>query len=473
MLDVYLWGEVNRISPEAPVQVVRVMDRSEVLGGAGNVAANLAGLGCPAVLVGVRGSDPHGEKLTCLMRDSGIEAHLIAAEERPTITKTRVMAHGQQLLRIDDEKSGALSPEIENNILLLVEQMLPQCKAVILSDYGKGTLRSTHVVQSVIEMGRKCGVPTLVDPKERDWERYHGATCVTPNTAEFAEAAGLLGRDFEGEYIDAAQNVRKRYDLEWLLVTRGAKGMCLFGEARPPLLIPAKAKEVYDVSGAGDTVISTMAACVASGLPFQDSARLANLAAGIVVGKLGTQPVSIGELRAAVRIDGLGADGVTTGKVATIDAARIFVQSWKASGARIVFTNGCFDLLHPGHISLLQKARDLGDRLIVGLNADASIRRLKGPSRPILSELDRAALLGALACVDMVVLFEEDTPLSLIEAIRPDILVKGADYRITEVVGRELVEKHGGKVVLVPILEGYSTTGVVTKMLAGGSPVAA
>jgi D-beta-D-heptose 7-phosphate kinase/D-beta-D-heptose 1-phosphate adenosyltransferase len=467
MLDEYIWGEVDRISPEAPVQIVRVRERSEVLGGAGNVAANLAGLGCPVLLVGVRGSDAHGDKVMYLTENSGIQAHLIIATERPTTTKTRIMAHGQQLLRIDDEQAGSLSSATEDNLLSLMKQLIPRCQCVILSDYGKGTLRSAKVAQEVIKMGREGGIPVLVDPKGRDWERYHGATCVTPNTAEFSEVAGLVSQGLDSEFFDAAHSVRKRYNLEWLLVTRGAKGMCLIGEDQPPLCIGAKAKEVYDVSGAGDTVISTTAAGVASGLPLGDAARLANLAAGIVVGKLGTQPISIGELRAAAKFDGMGADGSSLGKFATLDAARILVQSWKASGARIVFTNGCFDLLHPGHIRLLQKARSLGDRLIVGLNADASIRRLKGPSRPILSELDRAALLGALGCVDLVVLFEEDTPLTLIEAIRPDILVKGADYRIQEVVGRELVERYGGKVVLVPILEGYSTTGVVTKLLAG------
>ncbi|MGO9019941.1 MAG: D-glycero-beta-D-manno-heptose-7-phosphate kinase [Syntrophobacteraceae bacterium] len=467
MLDEYIWGEVNRISPEAPVQIVRVRERSEVLGGAGNVAANLAGLECPVMLVGVRGSDAHGEKIMRLAENSGIEAHLIIAGERPTTTKTRIMAHGQQLLRIDDEEAGSLSSATENNLMSLMKEMIPRCRAVILSDYGKGTLSSARVVQKAVKIGRKCGIPVLVDPKGRDWERYSGATCVTPNAAEFSEAAGLVSQGPDSEFVEAAQNVRKRYDLEWLLITLGARGMCLIGEDKPPLFIGAKAKEVYDVSGAGDTVISTTAAGIASGLPLEDAARLANLAAGIVVGKLGTQPVSIAELRAAAKFDGLGADGGSLGKVAGVDAARILVQSWKATGARIVFTNGCFDLLHPGHIGLLQKARSLGDRLIVGLNADASIRRLKGPSRPILSELDRAALVGALACVDLVVLFEEDTPLALIEALRPDILVKGADYRIEDVVGREVVEGYGGKVVLVPILGGYSTTGVVIKLLAG------
>jgi D-beta-D-heptose 7-phosphate kinase / D-beta-D-heptose 1-phosphate adenosyltransferase len=466
MLDEYIWGEVNRISPEAPVQIVRIRERSEALGGAANVAANLAGLGCPVMLVGVRGSDAHGDKVMCLTEDSGIEAHLIIAQERPTTTKTRIMAHGQQLLRIDDEQAGSLSSATENNLLSLMKEMTPRCQAVILSDYGKGTLRSAKVAQEVIKMGREYGIPVLVDPKGRDWERYHGATCVTPNTAEFSEVAGLVHQSPDSEFVDAAQSVRKRYGLRWLLVTRGAKGMCLVGEDQPPLFIGAKAKEVYDVSGAGDTVIATAAAGIASGLPLEDAARLANLAAGIVVGKLGTQPVSIAELRAAAEFDGLSAEGGSLGKVASIDAAKVLVQSWKATGARIVFTNGCFDLLHPGHIRLLQQARSLGDRLIVGLNADASIRRLKGPSRPILSELDRAALVGALACVDLVVLFEEDTPLSLIEAIKPDILVKGADYRIQEVIGGELVERYGGKVVLVPILDGYSTTGVITKVVA-------
>lgn len=464
MLDRYVWGEVKRISPEAPVQIVRVRDRSEVLGGAGNVAANLAGLKCPVFLVGIRGTDMAGERLCELLEKSGIESGLIADPLRPTITKTRIMAQGQQLLRLDEEEIEAPLEVVLDSVSCMIEKIMPECRAVVLSDYGKGLLTSGQFVRKVIGASRQRGIPVLVDPKGTDWERYQGATCITPNMAEFEAVAGPCtepGRDvFEKE----ARAVLRRYGAEWLLVTRGPLGMSLFGGA-DHLAITARAREVYDVSGAGDTVIATLAAGVASGLSYADSAFLANMAAGIVVGKLGTQPVGRSELESAARLSGPNANGLSLSKVCSLEAAALQIKSWRASGTKIVFTNGCFDLLHPGHIQLLQLAKDLGERLIVGLNADVSVRRLKGQGRPILSERDRAALLTSLACVDMVVIFEEDTPLRLIGSLRPDILVKGADYRLEEVVGRDVVEQYGGKVVLVPIAEGFSTTGIVNKIL--------
>ncbi len=464
MLDRYVWGEVRRISPEAPVQIVRVLDRSEVLGGAGNVAANLAGLKCPVFLVGIRGADSAGELLRGLLEKSGIQSGLVADPLRPTITKTRIMAQGQQLLRLDEEQIEVPSEGILELVSDMIQKIMPECGAVVLSDYGKGLLASGSFVQKTMGIARQHGIPVLVDPKGTDWERYQGAACITPNMSEF-EAVGGSCAEKEDLFEKLAGEVLRRCDAEWLLVTRGSRGMSFFNGESAPLTIPATAREVYDVSGAGDTVIATLAAGVASGLSFPESAFLANMAAGIVVGKLGTQPIGRSELQSTARLSSPAANGPCISKICSLEAAGVQIKSWRASGNRIVFTNGCFDLLHPGHIQLLQQAKDLGERLIIGLNSDVSVRRLKGDARPILSERDRAALLASLACVDMVVIFEEDTPLRLIESLKPDILVKGADYRLEEVVGRGVVEQHGGKVVLVPIAQGFSTTGIVNKIL--------
>ncbi len=464
MLDRYVWGDVRRISPEAPVQVVRVLDRSEVLGGAGNVAANLAGLGCPVFLVGIKGADRAGELLGELLEKSGIKSGLVADSLRPTITKTRIMARGQQLLRLDEEEIAIPDNEVIDLLWGMIEKIMPGCGAVVLSDYGKGLLISESFVQKVIGHARQHGIPVLVDPKGTDWERYRGVSCITPNVSEFEAVAGNCS-DKADEFEKKAREVLDKFDSEWLLVTRGSRGMSLFNAQSAPLAIQARAREVFDVSGAGDTVIATLAAGVSSGLSVIDSAFLANVAAGIVVGKLGTQPIGRSELESVLRLSSATANGPSLSKICSLDAAGVQIKSWRAGGDKIIFTNGCFDLLHPGHIQLLQQAKDLGERLVIGLNADISVRRLKGEARPILAERDRAALLASLACVDMVVIFGEDTPLHLIESLRPDILVKGADYRLEDVVGRNVVEQYGGKVVLVPIAEGFSTTGIVNKIL--------
>lgn len=466
MLDRYLWGEVSRISPEAPVPVVRVREKSEGLGGAANVAANLAGLGCDVALIGVVGPDDAGTLLQKSLSMQGIKNHLVNDPSRPTISKTRVMGHSQQLIRLDEEKTNFLDADLALQVLQTAKELAPHFKAVILSDYGKGIFSTPELTQTLIELCHSHGMHVLVDPKGRDWQRYRGATCVTPNSAELELIAEYRVDGIENRVVRAADSVRRKYDLEWLLVTRGPKGMCLTGSSERPCFISANAREVFDVSGAGDTVIAVLAAGVASGLSFPQSAELANVAAGIVVGKLGTQPINISELRAAAGMNGNGARQGQYSKIAGLSVARMQIQAWRSADAKVVFTNGCFDLLHPGHVHLLNQAREQGDRLAVGLNTDASIRRLKGDNRPILSEQDRAAMLSALDCVDLVVLFDEDTPLELIENLRPDVLVKGDDYHISNVVGRSMVEKYGGEVRLVPILQGYSTTGIVNRMRA-------
>jgi D-beta-D-heptose 7-phosphate kinase/D-beta-D-heptose 1-phosphate adenosyltransferase len=467
MLDRYLWGEVRRISPEGPVPVVRLRERSETLGGGGNVAANLAALGCRVGLVSVRGNDEAGRRLAALVADRGIEARLLTDDRRPTVTKTRVIASAQQLFRLDEEETGEIDTGLCREMLQVVGDRLKHFRALILSDYGKGVLGTQGVCRQLIAMGKRQGIPVLVDPKGLDWQRYRGATCITPNTAELRLAAGLPDTAARDELLAAAADICRRLDLDRLLLTRGARGMCLVGGSRGPYIVRARAREVFDVSGAGDTVVAVMAAGLAGGLGFEKSAHVANLAAGIVVGKLGTQAVTSQELETALRLEESRNSGMPA-KELSLESALMQIKAWRAAGNRIVFTNGCFDLLHPGHINLLHQAKSLGDRLVVGVNTDASVRRLKGPRRPILSQQDRSALLSALGSVDLVLLFDEDTPLNLISAIKPDILVKGADYRREDVVGGDVVESYGGQVRLVSLLKGYSTTDITRRILSAG-----
>ncbi len=467
MLDCYYWGSVGRISPEAPVPVVKVDRKTFSLGGAGNVAANLAGLGGRATIVGLIGNDDAAGRIREMLVADGVDDRCVVDADRPSITKTRIMASNQQVVRLDEEDSRPITSGTADRIKGAVEPLLSRVNAVILSDYGKGMFASADFMQALIRACREKGLPVCVDPKGRHWERYAGATCVTPNTAELELAAGTSAKA-DSELVPAARDIRDRLQLDWLLVTRGARGMALFGENAAPVSIAAQSREVFDVSGAGDTVIATLAACVASGMAFEDAAAVANQAAGIVVGKLGTQPVRWSELERVLTDDTGNRPTSTLWKVADLKEAVSRLSRWRQTDQRIVFTNGCFDLLHPGHVSLLHQARHLGDRLIVGLNTDASIQRLKGPQRPILPGQDRAAILSALEDVDMVVFFDEDTPLNLIEQLKPDILVKGADYRIEEVVGREAVEAYGGQVRLVDILDGHSTTTIVRKLSTNG-----
>jgi len=464
MLDRYLWGEVNRISPEAPVPVFRIKKRSEICGGAGNVVSNLAGLGCNVTLLGVCGEDGPGKRLTALLSKNGIQTHILQDPSRPTITKTRIVSLGQQLLRLDDEETFPLDSDLKRKMLDFVKQVSTNCNGIILSDYGKGVFQTKDLAQSIIRIAKKKGIPVMVDPKGKKWKRYKGATCITPNTKELEHLVGETVPD-EKKLVEVMREVLTKYNLSCLLVTRGPLGMCLMGNDGESTFIPALAKEVYDVSGAGDTVIATLAACVGAGLDFQEAARLANMAAGVVVGKIGTQPITLLELKASMALnDGTGL-GTHATKITSLSSARVQVEAWRANGEKIVFTNGCFDLLHPGHIHLLSQAKALGDRLIVGLNSDKSVRRLKGPTRPILRERDRAAVLGSLDYVDLVIIFEEDTPVQLIEALKPDILVKGSDYALEQVVGRKIVESYGGKVRLVNLLKGHSTTEIANKVL--------
>ena len=469
MLDQYHWGEVKRISPEGPVPVVHIREKSFVLGGAGNVASNLSGLGCRTAIIGVTGSDRAGERIREKLQEKQIANQLIRNDSRATITKTRIMAQNQQLIRLDEENPDPLAPEIAAAVLQKVKDNLSHCHAVILSDYGKGLFQTENLCRDIISLCREHSLPVLVDPKGTDWERYRNATAITPNTAELGQAAGIDFHNEKESIIKSGRSIGKTLSVDWLVVTRGPKGMLLAGPDDQIVEIPSVAREVYDVSGAGDTVIATIAAAVAGGASFPEAATLANKAAGIVVGKIGTQPIHITELQSALQREESKSHPPLGLNVHSLEEATVLIRAWRNAGKKIVFTNGCFDLLHPGHINLLHQARSFGDRLVIGLNSDASVKRLKGDTRPILSELDRAAILNALDCVDLVVLFSEDTPLNLISHLKPDILVKGADYQPDQVVGKDVVESYGGEVRLVQLLEGYSTTRIAAKVLSTGN----
>lgn len=461
MLDKYIWGDVGRISPEAPVPVVRATHQSEQPGGAANVAMNLAKLGAAVALVGFTGDDPDERLLASILRPHGIDPLFVSCEGFPTITKTRIVGGRQQMLRLDSENLGAHERVDHDRLLERVLEELPRCHAVVLSDYAKGVL-APALCEAVITEARKLEIPVLVDPKTSDFSRYKGATTICPNLHELSMASREDIHNIEAMLAAGEQMVRE-FDLEYLTATLSEKGIAVIRPGNR-FVAPAVARQVFDVSGAGDTVISVLALCLASGLSIEQGVQLANIAAGIVVGKVGTVPVEKYELLAALAPDiALHAED----KVLSRDELVRRVAVWRASGERVVFTNGCFDLLHVGHITVLEQSRRLGDRLIVAINSDASVSGLKGPSRPVVGERDRARVLAALAAVDAVVVFGEPTPIELILASRPDVIVKGGDYNEDTVVGAKEVKSWGGKVAIVPIVEGHSTTRLIERSVAG------
>jgi D-beta-D-heptose 7-phosphate kinase / D-beta-D-heptose 1-phosphate adenosyltransferase len=460
MLDRYLWGEVERISPEAPVPVVLLGNETESAGGAANVAANLVGLGVSTRLIGYIGADDNGTRLQQAIQQLGIETgSLLAAQTHPTIAKTRIISGHQQMMRVDRESRAPYTAADQQGLLRIAHQQLAQRPAVvILSDYAKGVL-STELCQQVITEARRLGIPVLVDPKGRDYGKYRGATALTPNKRETAEACNADIRD-SSALLAAAGEFLDRLQLDFLAVTRSEEGISLIEKGLTEH-IPAMARQVFDVSGAGDTVIATLAAGMMAGLPHRDALHLANLAAGIVVGKVGTVAVSREELLAELLAEDVHEQA---DKICDLPRLLAHVAGWRARGERIVFTNGCFDLLHAGHVTYLEQARKLGDRLVLGLNTDASVRRLKGESRPVIHEDDRARVLAALEAVDAITLFDQDTPLELINAVRPDVLVKGDDYAEDQVVGGTEIKSWGGKVVLVAIVPGKSSSRIIDKL---------
>ncbi len=460
MLDRYLIGDVQRISPEAPVPVVLLKEQNDRAGGAANVAANLANLGITTRIAGCVGEDAEATTLLALINHLGIKSEaVIQSSERPTIAKTRVMSSHQQIVRIDQESQAALS-EAENSELhiLITRAIHDQPAIVILSDYAKGVL-SESTCRFIIETCHQAKIPVLVDPKGHDYTKYKGATALTPNKKETAEACGVSMNDNKA-LLAAAKQLKRSLDLDFLAVTRGEEGITLL-EKDADHHIAATAKQVFDVSGAGDTVIATLAAGLIHGLSAQEALSLANTAAGIVVGKVGTVPIQLDELLHELTSKNASKQA---DKICDLPSLKNKVNTWRASHQKIVFTNGCFDLLHAGHVTYLEAAKKTGDKLILGLNTDRSVSALKGPTRPVIHENDRARVLAALEAVDAVILFDEDTPLNLIDLVRPDVIVKGDDYTEEQVVGGKEVKAWGGSVKLIPLVQGRSTTGILEKI---------
>jgi len=461
MLDRFVYGHVDRISPEAPIPVLSVERELAMLGGAGNVLRNLVGFGAHPEFVSVVGRDAAGREVATLVGQlANVEPHLMTDAKRETTIKTRYVAGSQQLLRADRETVSEVSPAIADDIARVVAAAIADCGVLVLSDYAKGVLTPPSIT-AMIAAAHRAGKPVLVDPKGYDYGRYRGATLLTPNRRELAEAV-QLPTGTPAEVVAASLKLIKLCQLEAVLCTLGADGMSLVLRSGESHLLPAVAQEVFDVSGAGDTVVATLAASLASGLSLLDAARLATVAAGIVVAKVGTAVAYADDL-----VRALHHEDIATGerKVVTLPQALDVVERWRRQNLRIGFTNGCFDIIHPGHVSLMSQARAACDRLIVGLNSDASVRRLKGEGRPVQSEAARAAVLSSLASVDQVVIFPEDTPLALIEAIKPDVLVKGADYTVDKVVGAEQVRSWGGRVLLADLTPGQSTTATIKRMV--------
>ncbi len=457
MLDHYIYGQVERVSPEAPIPVLRIERELKTLGGAGNVLRNLAALGASVSFVSVIGNDDAGREIGRLLEaQDGAQLHVLVQPQRTTTVKTRYVAANQQLLRADRETAEPLDPYIREDLLRLVRELVTDHSVVIVSDYAKGVLTEGMALE-IIRAAREAGAFVIVDPKGGDHIRYRGADLLKPNRRELAHATGMPVVT-KTDIIAAARALIERCGLGAVLASLGQEGVVLVAADGRVHVQNAEMREVYDVSGAGDTVVATLGAALGAGVSLVDAARLANIAAGIVVGKVGTAVVYASEL--AARLDG---HDHAADKVMPRSHAVDLVERWRRQGLRIGFTNGCFDLLHPGHVALLRQARAACDRLVVGLNSDASAARLKGPTRPVQSETARAAVLASLTAVDLIVIFEEETPLELIRALRPQLLVKGADYRLDEVVGAEFVKSCGGEVLLAEVMPGYSTSATIAR----------
>ncbi len=460
MLDRFVYGVVERTSPEAPVPVLRIEKESVMLGGAGNVVRNIVSLGATASLVSVVGDDSVGRELTTMVgTESRVEPHLLVEPGRASTIKTRYVADGQQLLRADLETVQGIADLCAENLMRVTADSVTSCDVVVLSDYSKGVL-TDRVVSSLIADALATGKPAVVDPKGREFSRYHGAHVITPNRRELGEATGLP-TESDDEIVIAARQVMETCEIDALLITRSQDGMTVVSRDGTLAHLPTQARTVFDVSGAGDTVVATFAAAIGRGVRLEDAAALANVAAGIVVGKSGTATAYDWELANALEPV---RDAATASKIKSLAELLQTVESWRESGQAVGFTNGCFDLLHPGHMALLRESKSYCDRLIVAINSDDSVRRLKGPDRPVQLELARADILASLEMVDAVTVFGDDTPLGLIEAIRPDVLVKGADYTLEGVVGGDLVKGYGGKVMLARIEPNFSTTNTIAKL---------
>ncbi len=455
MIDHYLWGKTERISPEAPVPVIDVSQETEVLGGAGNVVNNLVALGAEVEVASVIGADADGERLERMLEALGVgTSALLKDSGRTTTRKSRVIASHQQVIRFDSETRQSVTAESEAKLLERIGRLLDEgVDTVLISDYGKGVL-TEGVTQGVIGLAKERGVRVVVDPKGRDYSKYRGATAITPNKKEASEATGIAIVD-EASLRKAGFQLKEELELERAIITLSEEGMAIFGEEMR--VIPTVAKEVYDVTGAGDTVIATLGYVRACGGSIDEAARIANAAAAVVVGKLGSATATWDEI---IAYEKALHESTTDHRIKSREELAETVRHLKKEGRKIVFTNGCFDILHLGHVKYLQKAASFGDVLIVGLNSDDSVRRLKGSDRPVNPEYDRAYLLAALEVVDYVTIFDEDTPYELIRIVEPDILVKGGDYAGKEVVGSDIAKE----VRLVDFVEGRSTTATIEKM---------
>ncbi|MBI4775273.1 MAG: D-glycero-beta-D-manno-heptose-7-phosphate kinase [Deltaproteobacteria bacterium] len=464
MLDRYIWGAVNRISPEAPVQVLEVTHETDALGGAGNVAKNLVSFAQTVFVIGVLGADAAGARIRQCFEDLGVDTRdLVEDETRVTTQKTRIIAGNHQMMRVDRELRLPLSPGLASDVIERARGIIDSMDAVLLSDYGKGMF-SKDVLRELIQLAASKRKPIVVDPKGVDYKRYAGATIITPNRKEASLASGVDIDDDEDSLKEAVNRLRRELDSTHILVTLGAKGMALFTSDGKQVHIPATAREVYDVSGAGDTVISFLGLGISSGFSLERSAALANAAAGIVVGKVGTATLTPQELREAL----LGSRDPLTRKIREVGGLIQEVQELKRRGKTVVFTNGCFDLLHAGHIRLLEASKRLGDVLIVAVDDDESIQKLKGDGRPILKQDERLRILAALDSVDFLCLFSSPDLKELLDQLKPDVLTKGANYSHSQIRGREVVERHGGRVVAIPLEPVASISGLIQRIRQNG-----
>jgi D-beta-D-heptose 7-phosphate kinase / D-beta-D-heptose 1-phosphate adenosyltransferase len=458
MLDRFVYGEVTRISPEAPVAIMRRTREAAMPGGAGNVGRNLSTLGLRTALIGVVGDDPQGRQLAELLGHiDGVEADLIVMRDRPTTLKTRFVAGGQQLLRVDAEDLRAIDLTTEADIVMSLEDAAKDACLIILSDYAKGAI-TENVIAAAIAAGRAHGIPVIADPKGLDFARYGDVDLLKPNAMELGQAMGLMV-ETDRDASDALAKAMEILPARAIVVTRAAKGMSFVHRDGAVMHRSGEAREVYDVSGAGDTSIAALALGLAAGGSLAESVELAIAASGIAVGKSGTATVSANELNTALQM-GLRNGGVSHVPLETLVDQ---VEVWRDTNLTVGFTNGCFDILHPGHLRVLEEAKARCGRLIVGLNSDASVKRLKGPNRPVNDEDSRARVLSGLSAVDAVVVFDEDTPEALIKALQPDLLVKGGDYSIETIVGADVVLARGGTVHIVPLVDGQSTTAAIER----------
>lgn len=469
MLDRFIYGSVDRISPESPVPVLSIKREDYMLGGAGNALANIATLGAKGVILSVIGEDEEGAKIANLIKKQGMSADgLITLSDRPTIVKTRYLAGHQQLLRTDFEKNTAIDKQTQDILLEKAGAYIKNVKALIISDYGKGLL-GKDLIASIIKLAKKHKVPVIVDPKGFDFTIYKGATAITPNKKELSEATQGMPVETDEEVIEAAETLIKNCNLEAVIATRSAQGMTLIQKKEAPFHLEASALEVFDVSGAGDTVIATIATSLAACASLKEAVELANIAGGIVVAKVGTAGIRSKELLEAL-------EQIALATICDNTEALEQVQRWKAKGLKVGFTNGCFDILHYGHVSYLNDARSRCDRLVVGLNTDFSVKQLKGPDRPIHDEVSRAAVLAALSVVDLVVFFgtEEEggdnTAINLLSILQPDVYFKGGDYTEDQIPEAPTVRGYGGEVCIMPVYEGHSTTASIEKSKTGGNP---